>query len=168
MRAALSSMLLLLTRLLLGSALLYAGLVKIPVSGLFAQTVRAYEILPLLLVHPFAIVVPWVEVTCGLCLVVGFWTRSSALCVLMLLLCFGVALGVNFYRGADMSCGCFALNGAGGSLQAALVRDVLMIVCALILVLARSVPCSLEQFTFRGGHSAVGDVRRGWKAASSL
>jgi uncharacterized membrane protein YphA (DoxX/SURF4 family) len=134
MRAGLTPILPLLLRLLLGGALLYAGLVKIPELDLFARTVRTYEVLPLPLVNPFAVVVPWMEVTTGLCLLLGFWTRSSALSALFLLLCFGAALGVNLHRGANLSCGCFRLDGADGSLHEALGRDALLI-CVAILVL---------------------------------
>lgn len=141
--------LLVLLRLTLGVTLLWAGLVKIPETSLFAQTVRAYEVLPLPLINPFAVVVPWIEVAAGLCLVFGLWTRSSALASLLLLLSFAVALGVNLYRGADMSCGCFGLNGAGGSLHEAMLRDVLMIAVALLLLLVRSVPVSLDRLMDR-------------------
>jgi uncharacterized membrane protein YphA (DoxX/SURF4 family) len=143
----LSSLLLLALRLGLGGTLLWAGLAKIPEPGLFAQTVRAYEVLPLALINPFAIVVPWIEVTTGLCLILGFWTRSSALAALFLLILFAVALGVNLYRGADLSCGCFALNGAGGSLHTALIRDILLIAGAFLLVRVRNIPFSLEPLT---------------------
>jgi uncharacterized membrane protein YphA (DoxX/SURF4 family) len=151
MRVGLAPILLLLLRLLLGGTLLWAGLVKIPEPGLFAQTVRAYNVLPLPLVNPFAVVVPWMEVTAGLCLLLGFWTRSSALSALLLLLCFGVALGVNLYRGADLSCGCFGLDGTDGSLHAALVRDILLI-CVAVFLLIRSVPFSLERFMAQREH----------------
>lgn len=140
--------LLLLSRLLLGATLLWAGGAKLPEPALFAQTVRAYEVLPLPLIHPFAIVVPWIEVTAGLCLLLGFWTRSSALAALLLLLSFAVALGVNLHRGADLSCGCFALDGTGGSLGEALLRDALLIAVALLL-LTRSAPLSLDRLLDR-------------------
>lgn len=149
LQGRLSLFLLLALRLGLGGTLLWAGLVKIPESGLFAQTVRAYEVLPLALVNPFAVVVPWIEVATGFCLILGFWTRSSALAALLLLLSFAVALSVNLYRGADLSCGCFGLNGAGGSLHTALIRDVLLIAGASLLVLVRNLPFSLDNFLRR-------------------
>ena len=52
-------------RLVLGVTLIWAGLAKIPEPGLFAQTVRAYNVLPIALVNPFAVVMPWVEVISG-------------------------------------------------------------------------------------------------------
>ena len=143
------SVALLVIRLIVGGTMLWAGLTKISEPLLFAQTVRAYEVLPLFLVNPFAIVVPWVEVVVGVCLVVGTWTRSGALVSLGLLAAFGVALGVNVARGADLSCGCFALDGTGGSLYGALVRDLLLLVGAAVLVATPSVTLSLDRWIAR-------------------
>lgn len=175
------SILLLALRPLLGGVLFWAGLVKIPDLALFAQTVRAYDVLPLSLVNPFAVVVPWIEVTCGLCLFLGFWTRSSATVALLLLLSFGVALGVNLHRGADLSCGCFGLNGAAGSLYEALVRDVALIACALLFVLLRNTPFSIEQvislrqpiapplpLTAQDEPAEVREEQKNWRAASTV
>ena len=121
-------------RLIVGGVLLWAGLAKISEPTLFAQTVRAYEILPIPFIHPFAVFMPWVEVITGLFLIAGVWQHSAALITLLLLLSFLVAIGVNLYRGADLSCGCFGLDGAGGSLSSALVKDVFLILGALILL----------------------------------
>ena len=141
--------LLVVLRLALGATLLWAGLTKIPEPGLFSQTVRAYEVLPLAWVNPFAVVVPWVEVLAGACLVLGFWTRSSAVISAFLLLAFGIALGINIHRGVDLSCGCFALDGTKGSLTEALFRDVVLIAFSLTLALVRRVPLSLDALVVR-------------------
>jgi len=138
-----------LLRLALGVPLLWAGVVKAQDPLLFAQTVRAYEVLPLPLIHPFAVIVPWVEMAAGLCLVLGFWTRSAALLTLPLLLAFEAALGVNLYRGASFSCGCFALDGTGGSLHEAALRNVFLIAAALVLLSVRKVPLSLDRLLGR-------------------
>lgn len=143
-------------RLLLGAIFVWAGLTKVQTPGFFAQTVGAYKILPHALVNPFAIVVPWIEMTAGLFLILGLWTRSSALVTLFLLLSFGVALGVNVYRGADLSCGCFGLGGGEAALRHAMVRDLLLIVISAVLVL------------FTPGHPACPEIRVGgwlWKWA---
>jgi uncharacterized membrane protein YphA (DoxX/SURF4 family) len=125
---------------------MWAGIAKIPNPGPFAQTVRAYDILPLSLVHPFSVVVPWIEAITGLFLVLGLWTRSGVLVALALLLCFGAALGVNLYRGVALSCGCFGPDGTGGSLYGALVRDVLLLSTAAVLASVRNIPFSLDRF----------------------
>jgi uncharacterized membrane protein YphA (DoxX/SURF4 family) len=133
-------------RLVLGGVLLWAGLAKVSEPGLFAQTVRAYEVLPLFAAHPFAVVVPWIEVVVSGCLLAGLWVRSSALLASGLLVSFGVAIVVNLVRGADISCGCFALDGTGGSLTGALVRDLALLAVSVPLVITReTLPLSVDR-----------------------
>lgn len=121
-------------RLLLGGVMLWAGLAKVGEPALFAQTVRAYDILPVALIHPFAVVMPWMEIVAGAFLVLGLWVRGSALASLGLLVSFAVALVVNLARGADFDCGCFGLDGAGGGLTGALIKDVVMILFSVLLL----------------------------------
>ncbi|MDA0748372.1 MAG: DoxX family membrane protein [bacterium] len=128
----------------LGGLLLWAGFAKVGETALFALTVRAYDVLPHALIHIFAIVVPWMEIVAGLGLVAGFWTRGNALAALVLLTAFGVAIGINLARGAELSCGCFGADGTAASLTEALVRDAVMITAALVLVLVRRTSFGLE------------------------
>ena len=136
-------------RLVLGGTLLLAGMAKISEPALFAQTVRAYKILPILLINPFAIAIPWVEVVAGILLLLGLWTRSSALVLLLLLLSFAAALVVNLFRGADFACGCFGFDGSSGSLSRALVLDSLLIVLSALLIRASETRLSLDRVLSR-------------------
>ncbi len=136
-------------RLAMGVIFLWAGLAKIPEPGFFAQTLRAYEILPLAWIHPYAIVMPWIEVVAGLLLVLGLWTCSSALVGLLLLLSFGAAIGVNLYRGADFACGCFGLDGREGSLTEALVQDGFLMAVSLLLIRTSDLPLSFDRVLSR-------------------
>lgn len=136
-------------RLVVGATLLWAGFAKVSDPAMFALTVRAYEVLPVGLVNGFAVVMPWMEIAAGLCLVSGFWTRSGALASAALFAAFAVALGINLVRGADISCGCFGLDGAEGGLGEALVRDLLLLAGALVLVFFRRVPFSLDRVLAR-------------------
>ncbi|MDE2998019.1 MAG: DoxX family membrane protein [Gemmatimonadota bacterium] len=135
-------------RLVLGGVLTWAGLAKITEPALFAMTVRAYNVLPNVFINGFAVVVPWMEIAAGACLLAGFWSRSGALAALALLSSFGVAIAVNIYRGADLDCGCFGLDGTRGSLNAALAQDLLLIACSLVLLFVRNMPLSLDRCLF--------------------
>jgi uncharacterized membrane protein YphA (DoxX/SURF4 family) len=114
-------------RLILGGVMMWAGISKIPDPLSFVKVVEAYDVLPLILTRPYAVALPWIEVLVGCCLVAGIWTRSNAVLLLLLLGSFAVALGVNLYRGTDMSCGCFGLEASGHSLGIALLGDVFLI-----------------------------------------
>ena len=140
----LSQILLIIIRLFIGVTFLWAGLAKIPEPGLFAQTIRAYNVLSQPLINPFAISVPWIEVFAGTFLILGLWVRSSAIVCLTLLMSFTMALGINVYRGVDLSCGCFALDGTGASLNEAMARNLILIAVVFILTFVRNVPVSID------------------------
>ncbi len=132
-------------RLAVGGVLIWAGLAKVSEPALFALTVRAYNVLPLAFINGFAVVVPWMEIAAGACLLAGFWSRAAALAALALLSSFSVALVVNIFRGANLDCGCFGLDGTRGSLHGALVQDLLLIGCSLVVLFVRNMPLSLDR-----------------------
>jgi uncharacterized membrane protein YphA (DoxX/SURF4 family) len=96
----------------LGALFVGACLHKIAEPGSFALDVATYEILPLLLVNLVAITLPWVELSAGAMLLVGWRVRPAALLVAGMMIVFLAALIIALARGLDMSCGCFASQGA--------------------------------------------------------
>ena len=133
-------------RLCVGGIFFASGIMKISDLNAFAQAVHAYNMLPLFVVNIFAIVVPWIEVVSGLCLFVGFWTKSNALILFVLLSSFIIAIGVNLFRGVDLACGCFALDGLGGGLVEALIRDVFLMVIMALLFFSQNMLLSFDRF----------------------
>ncbi len=99
-----------LARLFLGSIYLYAGYSKLiqPVAN-FRGLLREYTILPAVLVPFLAWLTPWIEVIAGLCLILGFLTRLSALGLSLLSLVFLVVLALSQWLLGTLpeSCGCF-------------------------------------------------------------
>ena len=87
---------------------------KIAHPGLFAVDVATYGILPLFLVNIVAIGLPWCELAAGIMLLVGYKSRAAGLMVAGMMGVFIVALLVALAQGLDMSCGCFASQGAQG------------------------------------------------------
>ena len=96
----------------LGALFVGACLHKIADPGSFALDVATYDILPLALVNLTAIVLPWVELAAGGLLLLGWRVRAGALLVAAMMALFVAALAVALARGLDMSCGCFASQGA--------------------------------------------------------
>lgn len=135
-----------LIRLILGGVFFWAGIVKIPELELFSYTVRAYNLLPEFLILPVAIMVPWLECVIGLCLILGFWTRPSALIALGLLIAFAGALGTKIYQGVHISCGCFGFGIERGSLEWVLLQDVLLLSFALVLFRKQKISFSLDEY----------------------
>lgn len=98
----------LLARLLLGGLFIYAGVEKIFHPADFAKIVYNYQILPDALVNLTALLLPWLELIIGICLVIGFWMPGAVLLANGLLWIFFLALLFNYYRGLDIQCGCFS------------------------------------------------------------
>jgi uncharacterized membrane protein YphA (DoxX/SURF4 family) len=96
----------------LGVLFVGACLHKIAVPRSFAVDVATYDILPLVVVNAVAIVLPWVELSAGGMLLVGWRVRAAAMLVAAMMLLFLAALVIALVRGLDMSCGCFASQGA--------------------------------------------------------
>lgn len=99
-------------RLYLGAIFLLACWHKLIEPSAFALDIATYQILPLALINPMAIVLPWVELAAGLMLMVGFRTRAAALLVAGMMAMFLAAISMALAKGSNMSCGCFASQGA--------------------------------------------------------
>ena len=133
-------------RLVLGGVFLWAGLSKVFKPLIFAQTIKAYGILPDIAIFPFAAVLPWIEVVVGVLLILGIWMQSNALVCITLLFSFQIALGINIYKGADFSCGCFGFRESGDPLVFTMIQDFFLLIGATILLFVRSIPLSFNRF----------------------
>lgn len=120
-------------RLVVGGVFVWAGTAKLVQTSSFVETVAAFDMLPTGLVSPFALSVIWIELIAGGLLLLDIWPRSNALVVLVLLVVFSAALGINMYRGNDVDCGCFGGDG-GASLTWTLLRDLLLAGGAAVLL----------------------------------
>lgn len=99
-------------RVYLAAIFLLACLHKIAHPGAFALDIATYQILPLGLINLQAIVLPWVELVAGLLLLLGWRTRAAALLINGMMVMFIAAISIALAKGLDMSCGCFASQGA--------------------------------------------------------
>jgi uncharacterized membrane protein YphA (DoxX/SURF4 family) len=94
-------------RVIVGFVFIYASLDKIAHPAEFAGIVNNYRILPHELINLTAILLPWVELAAGLLLVLGLFSRGSALIISLMLVVFIAAISYNVARGLDFNCGCF-------------------------------------------------------------
>lgn len=120
-------------RLCLAFIFIYASFDKIINPKDFADIVYSYKILPVLFVNPVAIFLPWFELVLGVLLLVGKYRDASVFLVNVLLLSFWLLMIANYYRGVDVSCGCFSTKpDASASMLWYMFRDgifVLMGIC---------------------------------------
>jgi hypothetical protein len=102
----------------------------------FAEVIRNYRLLPEFLVPVTAVILPWIELLCGLCLVLGFMSGGSILILDALLLVFTVSLGISLYRGLNINCGCFSLDPEGEKVAwTALIRDGVLLLTGFMILL---------------------------------
>ncbi len=120
----------------LGVLFVGACLHKIADPGAFAVDVATYDIVPLALVNVTAIALPWVELAAGALLLAGWRVRAGALLVTAMMAVFLAALVIALARGLDMSCGCFASQGAAEDPISALtvVRDLAWLALAVFVL----------------------------------
>jgi Methylamine utilisation protein MauE len=81
----------------------------IQVLGLigFRDEVRNYKLGAFWpVVHPAAILMPWIEIVTGLALIFGIWVVESAVMIMAMLVFFNALVGSAMYRGLDIRCGC--------------------------------------------------------------
>ncbi len=98
----------LIARIAIGCLMLWAGLIKVVNPHDFLVAIYAYEIpLPELIFRLTAIILPWLEVLCGLALVAGVWQPEFLGLLSFLGLIFILITGQAWLRGLDISCGCF-------------------------------------------------------------
>lgn len=125
---------------------------KIAHPGSFAVDVATYGILPLSLVNMTAITLPWVELASGIMLIVGLRARAAAFLVSCMLVMFLVALIIALAQGLDMSCGCFASQGAQGEdpISAMTVfRDLGWLTLSLFVMLFDDSPIGIDRLFAR-------------------
>jgi len=101
--------LLLVFRFVVGAVFIWSGIIKVIDPLLFAQDVANYRIFPQGLALLIALILPWIEILCGLLLVLGFWSRAASLLITGLLVAFLILLTTTIIRGIDVACGCFGV-----------------------------------------------------------
>jgi putative oxidoreductase len=99
-------------RIGLGALFVYAAWHKILLPGAFAHEIHNYKILPVPLVNPSAIIVPWLELFCGVALILNRWARGASALVALMMVVFTAAVASTVARGLNIACGCFNTGGS--------------------------------------------------------
>ena len=126
-------------RLVLGGVFIYASYYKILDPAQFAKSIWYYHLLPGKLINICALILPWLELLCGLALIIGAYYRGAVLWVNVLLLVFMAAIASAVYRGISIDCGCFKAAAVGNdSAMTTIYRDVGYLVMGVQLLISRS------------------------------
>lgn len=120
--------LLLTFRLVVGGIFIWAGISKIFDPLGFAESIANYRAFSHWMTFFAALVLPWLEMICGVFLVLGFFRRSSALLLSLLLASFLALVAVTLARGINIDCGCF------GSVSRKIDVSLMLFDCVLLFL----------------------------------
>ncbi|MCS6809492.1 MAG: MauE/DoxX family redox-associated membrane protein [Bacteroidota bacterium] len=136
------------SRLVLGSVFVVAGVEKIAQPHVFAKAIDNYQMLPSSLVQTMALILPWIEVVSGILLVFGVRLRANSAIVAGMLVVFLIAIGSAMARDLDIDCGCYSQGGGEKIGWKKVAEDVGLLILAVQIFVAASrndiLPFSLE------------------------
>lgn len=136
----------LIARLIVGGVYTYASLDKIIHPDVFAKIVNNYHLLPGALVNVFALILPWVELVCGLALIMGTRVLGASVILTALTTVFIVAVGINVARGVNIDCGCFSTSSHSRKLgYTLLLQDAGLLLLALHVLWRGPGPLALDR-----------------------
>jgi uncharacterized membrane protein YphA (DoxX/SURF4 family) len=155
-------------RLILGGALLWAGLAKVGDLQLSVQQVRDYSILPFGLTRLVGTVLPIAEVMLGALIVLGAFTRVMAALGGLLMVAYMIAIASLWARGMTLDCGCFGAPEELASFEEArlgyikdLLRDAVFLGAAGWLLWRPQANPSVDQWLFRPVEAEPAAVSKG-------
>ena len=109
--------------LVVGGIFIYAGLLKMLDPVRFASDIDNYKILPWTIAVAIAFYLPWLEIFCGVALVLRFLYRGALSILTALILVFTLATVAAKVRGLDITCGCFGHASQHWSFPAHMATD---------------------------------------------
>ena len=122
-----------LARFILGIVFILASIEKIPQPELFALNIEAYKIIPLFLVNIAALVIPWVELICGIFLIAGINTRSSSFMLSLLSIIFILLIISALARGLKIDCGCFGSENSSPVSWIRVLEDIGLLILGIYI-----------------------------------
>ena len=114
----------------------------------FMYVIESYAFLPDMLIKPAAYILPWIELSVGLFLVLGFWLKQALFATALLFLSFQCILGQAIVRKLPIDeCGCFG-EAFTVPMPVMFLFDATMFALTLILIwkIQYSARCSLDNY----------------------
>ena len=124
--------------IIIGGLFIYGGAVKVIDPAEFARDIDNYKMLPWQSSVWMALYLPWLEIFCGLALIVRVLYRGSVFILTALMALFIVITIMAKARGLDISCGCFGHASKYLSFAWHLVLDFLLL--GGLVLLGKSFP----------------------------
>ena len=119
-------------QLVIGAIFAVSALAKLGDMQAFATQVHYFQMIPHSTENLLAMLLPWVELSTGLALILGIRRRAGAVLAAAMMTVFTLAIVTALVRGLDIECGCFGTaDGAEVGLKK-LAENVGMLAVALV------------------------------------
>lgn len=136
----------LLTRFVVGTIFVSASIEKAADPAAFAVLIDHYKVFSPSLSMFVASTLPWVELVCGVAILLGLAVRGGALVLGSLTVGFTVLVVSGVLRGLDISCGCYTLDPEVGKIGwQKVAENTGIVVLSLFLVYSTAVRVTLDQ-----------------------
>jgi uncharacterized membrane protein YphA (DoxX/SURF4 family) len=119
--------------LIIGGIFVYAGVIKAMDPVAFANDIDNYKILPWPLAVRLAFYLPWLEMLCGLALILRFFYRGGLFILTGLTFVFIAASVIAKVRGLDITCGCFGHASKNWNFSGHLALDIAILIALIAL-----------------------------------
>lgn len=127
------SIIVLIARILIGGILIYASFNKIVDPGGFAKAIANYHLIPFGLENIMAIILPWLELIIGLCLIIGVFIDGAAFLVIIMMVVFISAITYAILNGYNIECGCGLKPGELIGIQK-IIEDITYLILAWMIL----------------------------------
>lgn len=121
-------------RILAGAVFILAGAGKLPERIQFVDVVIKYYVLPYPIAFIYGVILPWLELSIGLLLILGRYTRLAAVISLPVIFSFIVANGISLSKGKVVCTSCFGEIIIAIPTPAALAADFVLLGVILSLL----------------------------------
>lgn len=119
-------------QLLVGALFAWAALAKLGDIPALAREIHNFRLLPLAGENLLAMVLPWIELTAALSLLLGVRPRAGALVAAAFMVVFTGAVALALARGLNFECGCFGTASARQLGAAKLLENVGLLAGAVL------------------------------------
>jgi hypothetical protein len=119
--------------LIIGGIFIYAGAIKVLGPVQFANDIDNYKIVPWTIAVGLAFYLPWLEIFCGLALILRRLYLGGLSILTVLVAVFLVATVAAKVRGLDITCGCFGHASQNWNFPAHLAVDLAILGALLAL-----------------------------------
>lgn len=154
-------------RVAIGAYFIYAGIGKAMAPFAFMKAIRLYDMLPddpAIYLNSTTVILPWLEIVCGVALVVGLFRRGAGMILVLMLCVFTPAIflralavmgeeNISFFA-IKFDCGC---GGGPEIIWFKLLKNTGYFLAALVTVVSRSSAFSLSALIgrYRAGKAEI-------------